>query len=217
MFLGHFGAGMAGKKVAPRVSLGTLFLASQFIDLLWPLFLIFGIEKVKIDPGNTAVTPLDFIYYPFSHSLIAVLFWALMFGAVYFLLRKDFKAAVILGLLVTSHWILDLLTHRPDLPIYPGGSAFVGLGLWNSLAGTIVVEGAIFIAGVYLYISATKAKNKSGLYGFWALIFFLVIIYISNLFGPPPPSVEPLGYVGLAQWLLILWAYWIGRNREQKS
>lgn len=217
MFIGHFGAGMSGKKAAPRVSLGTLFLAAQFIDLLWPFFLLLGIEKVKIDPGNTAVTPLNFIYYPFSHSFLSVLIWAAVFGAVYFIIKKDFKASIILGLLVISHWILDFLTHRPDLPLYPGSGIFVGLGLWNSIAGTIIVEGGIFALGVYLYTGTTKAKNKSGMFGFWSLIVFLVIIYLSNLFGPPPPSVEPLGYVGLAQWLLVIWAYWIGKNRELKT
>jgi len=218
MFIGHFGVGLAAKKAAPKASLGTLFLASQFIDLLWPLFLIFGIEKVNIDPGNTLVTPLDFIHYPYSHSLIAVLIWALIFGTIYFLIKKDFKISIWLGVLVLSHWILDFITHRPDLPLNFGSSSpLVGLGLWNSVIATIIIEGGIFILGVYLFIKTTKAKSKTGFYSFWSLIIFLILMYIINLIGPPPESVDAIGYLGLSQWLIIAWGYWIGKNRIVKG
>jgi len=215
MFIGHFGVGFAAKKFTKKTSLGTLFFAAQFIDLLWPFFVIFGIEKVAIDPGNTAFTPLDFIYYPFSHSLLGVLIWALLFGVVYFIIKKDLKSSIILGTLVLSHWILDFITHRPDLPLLLGSdSVLVGLGLWNSIIATVIIESMIFIAGVYLYIAATKAKNKVGAYSLWSLLIFFAVIYLSNLFGPPPESAEAVGYVSLAQWLLIAWAYWIDRNRS---
>jgi len=134
---------------------------------------------------------------------------------VYHIIRKDIKSPLWLGLLVISHWILDLITHRPDLPLMPAsGSIKVGMGLWSSLAATLVVEGLIFSAGVYLYLRATRTRDKTGIYAFWGLIAFLVIIYVNNLFGPPPPSVEPIGYVGLAQWLFIAWGYWIDRHRD---
>jgi len=215
MFIGHFGVGFAAKKVAKKTSLGTLFLAAQFIDLLWPFLILLGIEKVAIDPGNTAFTPFDFIYYPFSHSLIGVLIWALLFGAVYFAIKKDLKTSLVLGVLVLSHWILDLITHRPDLPLFLGSdSVLVGLGLWNSIIATVIIEGIIFIIGVYLYFVATKAKNKVGTYSLWSLVIFFVMVYISNLLSPPPESSEAVGYVGLSQWLLIAWAYWIDRNRS---
>jgi hypothetical protein len=215
LFIGHFGVGFAAKRIIPKTSLGTLLLASQFIDLLWPFFLIFGIEVVAIDPGNTAFTPLDFIYYPFSHSLLGVLIWALIFGAVYYLIRKDLNSSFILGILVLSHWILDFITHRPDLPIFLGSdSLHVGLGLWNSIIATVIIESIIFIAGVYFYFAVTKGKNKVGAYSLWSFIIFLIIVYLLNLFGPPPDSVDAIGYVGLSQWLLIAWAYWIDRNRS---
>ncbi len=215
MFIGHFGVGFAAKRAIPKTSLGTLLLASQFIDLLWPFFLIFGIETVAIDPGNTAFTPLDFIYYPFSHSLLGVLIWALLFGAVYYLIKRDLKSSLVLGILVLSHWILDFITHRPDLPLFLGSdSQLVGLGLWNSIAGTVILETVIFGVGIYLFINVTKAKNKTGKYSLWSLLIFFIIIYLSNLFGPPPESVEVVGYVGFAQWILIFWAYWIDRNRS---
>jgi len=215
MFIGHFGLGFAAKKIAPKPSLGTLLLASQFIDLLWPFFLILGWETVRIDIGNTAVTPLDFENYPISHSLLAVIVWAAVFSGVYYVIRKDIKSILWLGLLVISHWVLDLITHRPDLPIMPAADSIkLGFGMWYSIAATVIFEGLIFSAGVYLYLKATKARDKTGLYAFWGLVAFLVIIYINNLFGPPPPSVEPIGYVGLAQWILIVWGYWIDRHRE---
>jgi len=216
MFIGHFGAGLAAKAVDKRPSLGTLFLASQFIDLLWPLFLILGIERVKIDPGNTAFTPLDFVYFPFSHSLFSVIIWGVLTGCIYFLVKKNLKGSILLGVLVLSHWILDLITHRPDLPIFPWQDFMAGLGLWNSVAGTIIVESSIFIAGAYFYFKYTSAKNKTGSFALWGLLVFLGIMYISNIFGPPPPSAEPIGYIGLAQWLIIAWGYWIDKNRSSK-
>jgi hypothetical protein len=140
--------------------------------------------------------------------------WGILFGLVYFLIKKNYKTAVILGLLVVSHWFLDLLVHIPDLPIFPGEGIKVGLGLWNSLTATLIVEGSIFALGVYLYYKTTKAKNKIGTYSLIGLIVFLVLIYISNLIGPPPESVEAIGIVGNTHWLIVLWGYWIDRNRE---
>ena len=214
MFIGHFAVGFAAKKVVPKPSLGTLFLAAQFIDLLWPLLLLLGLEKVLIDPGNTVVTPLNFTQYPISHGFVSVLIWGILVGGIYFILRKDKKTAFWLGMLVLSHWILDLLTHRPDLPLIPGSDVKVGLGLWNSLPGTILIEGGLFAFGVYYYMINTKAKNRTGVWSLWALVVFLLLIYVSNLFGPPPPEAGPIAYIGLAQWLLIAWGYWIDRNRK---
>ncbi|MGB6032212.1 MAG: metal-dependent hydrolase, partial [Bacteroidota bacterium] len=165
MFIGHFGVGFAAKKADPKVSLGTLFMASQFIDLLWPVFLLLGLERVEIDPGNTAFTPLDFVHYPFTHSFLGVLFWAVLFGVVYFMIRKSGKSALLLGGLVLSHWFLDLITHRPDLPLLPWSDVKAGFGLWNSVALTLLVESLIFIAGVFLYMRVTRAKNRAGSLG----------------------------------------------------
>lgn len=214
MFLGHFGAGFAAKKIDKTASLGTYLMAAQWIDLIWPIFLLLGIERAVINPGVSEVTPLEFVYYPFSHSLFGVIVWAVVFGSVYFMIKKKFKTALILGLLVISHWLLDLLVHIPDLPIFPGESVKVGFGLWNSFAVTLLLEVLILGLGVFLYYRATKAKNKVGTYSLIVLIIFLIGIYILNLIGPPPPSVEAIAYVGNAQWLFVLWGYWIDRNRE---
>jgi hypothetical protein len=214
MFIGHFGAGFGAKAAAPKTSLGTLFLASQFIDLLWPCLLLLGAERVRIAPGITRVTPLDFEYYPISHSLLAVAGWALLFALVYRIMTRYTRGAAVVGLLVLSHWCLDLIVHRPDLPLSPGSSIRVGLGLWSSLAGTVVVELFVFAVGVVIYLRRTRAVDRVGKWSLWLLLGFLLVIYIGNLFGPPPPSVSALAWVGQSQWLLIIWGYWIDRHRR---
>jgi membrane-bound metal-dependent hydrolase YbcI (DUF457 family) len=218
MFLGHFAVGFGTKQLAPRASLGTLFLAAQFIDLLWPTLVLLGIERVRIAPGNTTVVPLDFEHYPISHSLLAVIGWALLFGGIYYLIRRDRRTSLVLGLAVLSHWLLDWLTHRPDLPLFPGGER-VGLGLWQSLPATLLVELGLFAVGVAMYARSTHAADRAGRWGLWALVTLLVVIYLGNLFGPPPPDAIAIGWVGQAQWLLIAWGYWLDRQRpaiEQK-
>ena len=213
MFIGHFAVGFAAKTITPRVSLGALFLAVQFVDLLWPIFILVGIEHVLIVPGITKVMPLNFENYPISHSLISVLIWGLLFGVVYCFMQRYRKGAIVLGLCVVSHWFLDLIVHRPDLPLFFGESPHLGFGLWNSLVGTLLVEGILFCAGVFLYMRTTYAKDRIGTWAFWSLVGFLVIAYIGNLFGPVPPNVQAIAWTGNAQWLLIMWAYWVDRHR----
>ncbi|WP_224996195.1 hypothetical protein [Cesiribacter sp. SM1] len=213
MFIGHFAVGFGAKQAQPTISLGTLFLAAQWLDLLWPTLLLLGVEQVTISPGITVVNPLDFTHYPISHSLLMVMVWSMLFGLGYWLLKKNRIGAVILGLCVLSHWLLDVIMHRPDLPLYPGDAPMLGLGLWNSLWGTILVEGLCFAVGLALYIRATRAKNKKGIFGLWSLAAFLVVIQFGNLFGPPPPDVAGIAWAGHLQWLFVLWAYWIDRNR----
>ena len=214
MFIGHFAVGLGAKAIAPRASLGSLFLAAQFIDLVWPALLLLGIERVRIDPGATRVTPLDFEHYPFSHSLMGVLIWALGFAVVYQLLRRYQRGALVLGAAVVSHWLLDAIVHRPDLPLYPGGAARIGLGLWSSLPGTLLVELALFATGLWLYLRTTKARDATGRWALLGLVVFLLALYAANLFGTAPPSVEAIAWVGQAQWLLVAWGYWIDRHRS---
>ena len=207
MFIGHFGVGFGAKSLASNVSLGTLFLAAQFIDLLWPSLLLLDLEQVRIAPGATTVTPLVFEHYPISHSLIAVLGWAVLVGGIHFMLKRKAITALILGALVISHWALDALMHQPDLPLYPGSTTLIGLNLWSSLPITLLLEGALFAFGVWLYSRATRPNDKAGRWGLVGLVFFLVIIHIGNLFGPPPPSETAIAWAGQLQWLLVLWAY----------
>ncbi len=214
MFIGHYGAAFAAKKLTPRPSLGTMMIAAQFVDLLWPVLLLLGVERVVIDPGHTAVTPLDFVYYPVTHSLLGILIWGILFGLIYYLLKKNLKSALILGLLVLSHWFLDLLVHIPDLPLIPGVSLKVGFGFWNSLTATLIVEGFVFLGGVFLYTTTTRSKNKKGIFAWWGLVIFLLLIYSGNIFGTAPPNANSIAMVGLSQWILVAWGYWIDRNRE---
>ncbi|HEY3233269.1 MAG TPA: metal-dependent hydrolase [Polyangiaceae bacterium] len=214
MFIGHFAVGFASKRLAPRTSLVWLVLAPIFADVLWPVFVLAGMEQVRIDPGNTAVTPLDFVSYPWSHSLLMLTVWGALFGAVYVLCTHDRRAALILAAGVVSHWVLDFVTHRPDLPLYPGGGPRVGLSLWSSIPATIAVESVLFAAGLALYFGATRAKNRKGTLGCWAFIVLLLFIYTANLFGPPPPSPNAIAIAGLLANLLLLWVWWFDRNRE---
>jgi hypothetical protein len=214
MFIGHFGVGFGAKSVAPKISLGSLFVAAQFIDLLWPTLLLLGVERVRIAPGITAVTPLAFEHYPVSHSLAAVLAWALLVGGAYLLLRRDGIGALLLGLLVLSHWGLDAIVHRPDLPLFPGSTTLIGLDVWSSLPLTLAIELSLYAFGVWHYARSTSPADAVGRWGFVGLVVFLLVIYTGNLFGPPPPSAAAIAWAGQAQWLLILWAYWIDRHRR---
>lgn len=214
MFLGHYGLGLAAKRISPKTSLGTLWIAAQFLDLIWPIFLLLGIERVEVDPGNALVTPLDFVSYPLSHSLLAAVGWSLLVAGIYWLVRRDGSGTAIIGLLVLSHWVLDALVHRPDLPLYPGSSRMAGLGLWSSWRATLLLEGVIFVWGVAVYRGGTRPRDAVGRYAFRTLVFFLVLVYIGSLVGPPPPNSQYVAIMALSQWLLILWAYWIDRHRE---
>jgi membrane-bound metal-dependent hydrolase YbcI (DUF457 family) len=216
VFIGHFGVGLAAKALAPRVSLGSLFLAAQLIDLLWPTLLLLGLERVRIAPGITAVTPLDFAHYPITHSLLGAALWALGLSVLYLFATRYRRGALVLLALVISHWVLDLIVHRPDLPLYPGGAKF-GFGLWNSVTGSLAIELAILAAGTFLYLKSTKAVDRVGVWAFWSLISFLLLIHTGNLLGPPPPSVAAIAWVGQAQWLLVLWGYWVDRHRATRS
>ncbi len=217
MFIGHFAVGFGAKPFAPRVSLGTLFLAAQFLDLLWPTLLLLRIERVRIVPGATAVTPLLFEHYPVSHSLLAVLGWASLVGGTYYIVRRDSLGAMVLGALVMSHWVLDAIVHQPDLPIVPGYDWVVGLHVWSSLPLTLAIEMPFFLVGAALYARATVPFDRAGRWGFRGLVFFLLVIYVGNLFGSPPASPEAIAWVGQFQWLLILWGYWIDSHRRSRN
>jgi hypothetical protein len=214
MFLGHYAVAFAAKRVAPGTSLGTLFIATQFVDLLWPLFLLLGLEHVRINPGDTVVTPLEFYDYPLTHSLAGALAWSVLLGGIYYGFRRNLKVSLIVGGLVASHWLLDLVVHRPDLPIGPGGGRALGLGLWNSLPGTLLVEFGLFAAGIAVYLSSTRAQGRAGVIGFWLLAALLPAIYVMNLLAPPPGEAA-IGIAGNALWLFVIWAYWLDRHRPE--
>jgi membrane-bound metal-dependent hydrolase YbcI (DUF457 family) len=217
MFLGHFGLAFAAKKVAPRVSLGTTIFAAEFLDALWPVLVLTGIETVEIAPGITRVTPLDFVHYPWSHSLLMALLWGVLFAATYWLLKRDRQGALWLGALVVSHWVLDWVVHRPDLPLYPGDANRHGLGVWNSLPASVVIELAMLAAGIAIYLRATRARDRIGTYALWALAAFLVVAYGAAVFGPAPPSAQAVAASALAAYLMMAWGWWVDRHRDAKG
>lgn len=214
MFIGHFAVALAAKRAAPRASLGVLFAACQLPDLVWPVLLLAGAERVSIAPGATAFTPLDFTHYPITHSLLATLGWAALAGALYAWWRRDRRGAAVVGLLVASHWVLDWVTHRPDLPLYPGG-ARVGLGLWDSVAGTLAVECALFAAGLGLYLAAARPRGAAGWAALGTLVLLLLGIYLGGVGGPPPADERALAWFAMAGWLIPFWAAWADRRREE--
>ncbi len=214
MFLGHVAVGLAAKKPARKPSLGTLLLAAELPNLLWPIFLALGLERVYIVPGITAVSPLDFVSYPLSHSLLADVGWASLLAGLYYLLRKDERGAYWIWVCVVSYWILAAISHRPDLPFYPGGETDVGLGLWNSRSGTILVESVMLAMGIHLYLKATQPRDSLGDWTFWSLMAIIVVIFLAGIFGPPPPNRQALETMSLGLWLVPAWGYWIDRHRE---
>ena len=213
MFLGHFALALAAKKAAPKASLGTLVLSAQFADCLWPVLLLLGIEQVRIVPGLMRASPFDFVSYPISHSLLMQLVWGLLFGVLYLLSRRDLRTALIVGALLPTHWLLDYFAHRPDMPLYPGGGPKVGLGMWDSLPLTLLVEYGMLVAGVAIYLTSTRSKGGRN-YAFWSLIIFLAVVYAASEFGPPPPNVRALAISAIAIWLTIPWAAAADRRRE---
>jgi hypothetical protein len=212
MFIGHFALAFAAKRSAPRVNLGTLFAAAQLPDLMWPVLVAIGLERVEIAPGDTAFTPLAFVSYPWSHSLVLVAVWGAAFAAVHRLRTRIRSATPLLIGLAVSHWLLDFLTHRPDLPVVPGG-ALHGLGLWNSVPLTLAVEGLLFASGVWLYAQATRPSGARGRWGLISLVAVLVLAYVGNVLSAPP-SITAVWTGALFGFLLLLaWATWTDRHR----
>jgi membrane-bound metal-dependent hydrolase YbcI (DUF457 family) len=213
VFLGHYALAFGAKRVAPSVSLGTLFLACQFADLLWPTLVVLGVERVEVDPGNTLVTPLNFVSYPYSHSLVMLLVWSFVFAALYFAFRRGRIGAITVGLLVFSHYVLDVITHRPDMPVTLGGETKLGFGLWNYPGTTLALESALFLIGLAMYVAVTRERDRIGRIGLLALVATLGAIYFAALYGPPPPNSQAVAIAGHLSWLFVFWAYWVDAHR----
>jgi membrane-bound metal-dependent hydrolase YbcI (DUF457 family) len=212
MFIGHFAVGFAARRAAPRVSLAVLFAAAQLADLVWPVLVGLGVETVRIEPGNTAFTPLAFVSYPWSHSLLMLAVWGLIFGGLVAPRRGGRPTVAIVAALVLSHWLLDVVTHRPDMPLYPGGPRF-GFGLWNSVGATIAAELVLFAAGVWVYARSTRPLDRIGRWSFVAFVLFLLAVFAANL-NTVPPSVTALWIAALiGSAILLAWSAWFDRHR----
>lgn len=214
MFAGHYGVSLACKGVERRLPLWLLFLAVQFVDILWSILILLGIEKVRIVPGITATNPFDLYYMPYTHSLVAAIMWsALVYGGYRMLASspsvRPGRPALLLALAVFSHWILDLLVHRPDLPLYDN-SHKVGLGLWNYPMPTFVLEAAILFGGMWIYMRSTKSGSFFGKYGMPIFGIVVLAVHWILFFGAPPGSsnatpvlllVLYVGFASIAAWL----------------
>lgn len=214
MVVGHFAVGFAAKRVAPRVSLGTLQLASVFPDLLVCGLLFAGIEHIRITPGITVYSYLDAYDIAISHSLVMDVIWSALLAAVYFRRHHDSRGSWVLFVAVLSHWMLDVVSHRADMPIAPGVHRLLGLGLWNSLPATFAIEGALWLFGIVVYARATRRTDRLGTYGLWTVVSLLTLAWIALPFRPAPPS--PLASVlraAMFDLAVLAWAYWVDRHR----
>ena len=214
MFIGHFAVGFAAKKFAPRTNLAVLIMAPIFLDVLWPFFLLAGWEHVRIDPGNTQFTPLDLYDFPWSHSLLMSIVWATFFASIYYFFARYRAGTIAVWIGVVSHWVLDWITHRPDMQLYPGGSRF-GIGLWNSIPGTLTVELTMFAVGIWIYVHTTRARDWIGRWVFGAYVVLLLAAYIGDRLGGPPANVmsDIVWPAIIITPIMILWAWWFDRHR----
>jgi len=216
MFIGHYGPAYAIKRWQPQIPIFVLFIAVQLVDLGWAILVMLGIEKVRIVPGITATNPLDLYYMPYTHSLVAALLWSAVAGGAYGLLKGQSQArrvAVAIGIAVFSHWLLDLLVHRPDLPLYDN-TAKVGLGLWNYPVPALAVEIASIVVGLWLYLGNSRARDALGRIGPWVFVALLVGIQLMAFFGRPPETPNQAALMGLVAYFLFAGiAAWLDRHR----
>jgi membrane-bound metal-dependent hydrolase YbcI (DUF457 family) len=218
VFIGHYAVGFASKKLAPRTSLAWFVAGATLLDLLFPLFVILGWESAHFVEGPTPFLRISLDDYPWSHSLLMAAVWSVVFALGCWAVTRTGRAALVAGLAVFSHWILDLLTHGPDLPLYPGGTARVGLGLWDSTAGTVAVEGLMFALGIWIYARMTQARDRVGRWALWGLVAFLALSYAGNLASGSEPDPTVFAWVGLVLgWGMVWWAGWIDRHRQVRG
>src|SRR5215510_12423048 len=206
MFVGHYSVSFAGKAAEPRIPLWLLFIAVQFVDVLWAIFVLLGIEKVRIVPGITATSPLDLYYMPYTHSLVGAIGWSLLAFVVCQLVPnlRGSRTGWIVALAVFSHWVLDLLVHRPDMPLYD--STFkMGFSLWNYRIAAFVVELVVLLGGAALYLRAASRKGRISMF-----VLILVVVHVyGTFFFPPPPSDRAIALTALSFYtVLALIAWW---------
>jgi hypothetical protein len=217
MFLGHYAVALAARRAAPGTSLGTLVFAAQFADLLWPVLLLTGVERVEIVPGLMAANSLDFVSYPITHSLLMAVLWAILIGGAHVALRRRIRGGLVIAALVVSHWLLDAPMHRPDLPLYPGSDTLVGGGLWHSVAATVLLELGLLAAGLAIYLRGSRPLSRIGRAGPWVFATVLVAFFLTALFGPLPTDTSALAFGALGLWLFVPLAWWLDRHRTGAS
>lgn len=222
MFIGHYAVGFGLKRMAPKVSLGTLILGATLLDILFGIFVLTGVEHARVTPGASAAAPFEFYDYPISHSAFGVLVWSLAGFLAYWLWPGKDRAqrkrpAAVFALAIFSHYVLDVISHTPDMPLLGSDSFKLGFSLWDSLPATIAVEAALLAAGIVLYLHARRELRPSAKYGLAALIITLTASFLGGSFGPPPPNMTVIGIMLTAgQAAYIAFAYWIDKNGRQR-
>jgi hypothetical protein len=218
MFLGHFGVGLASKRFTRRAPLSVLLVAALLSDILGALFSLLGWEHVRIAPGITRFIPLDLYDYPWSHSLLMTVAWGALLAVIYGSLTSDLLGAFVISLNAASHWVLDWITHRPDLPLSPGTAERYGLGLWNSIPGTMAVEIGLFGAGVWIYARGTVPRDRLGIYMFITFSATLLLLYLRIPFSSPPNSMRQMDISSITSTIVfIAWASWFDCHRRTKE
>jgi hypothetical protein len=205
MFVGHLAVALAAKRQAPSVNLGWFMAGVTALDLVWPVLVLAGVEHVRIVPGATAFTPLAFDSYPWSHSLVMACVWGVVLAGLA-RWRTVTPVSGLLVALVVSHWVLDVATHAPDMPLWPGPSPMFGLGLWNSIPGTLIVEGAMWIAGLAIFLRLPGRLTTGAKIALWSLVVVSTAMWASGPWGPVPPSERALGWFALIGWLIVPWS-----------
>jgi hypothetical protein len=214
MLVGHYAVALIAKRTEPRINLGTLVLAAMFADIAWCVFMIFGLEQVQFKSGMGAGKYFSATNIALSHSLLMDVVWATALALAYLLRRGYQRGSLVIFFVVLSHWLLDFVSHRPDLPIAPQMHTYVGLGLWNSIPATLLVEGSFWCFAVILYVRCTRSKSLLAAFFFWIGIILLTLVWFGNIAGSPPQNPKAAPFASLTVFLLTLaWAYWIDRVR----
>lgn len=218
MFIGHIAVGLASKRAAPRASLGPLMLAALFIDLLAGLFELVGWEHFTVLTGQSSTfLNLSFDYYPLSHSLLATTIWATVLAVFYRWMTGYRRGSAVVWTVVMSHWLLDAVTHRPDLALYPGSEVWVGLGLWAHPVWTVIFESALFALGIWIYARSTESLDGIGRWGLWSMVVFLSALYTLAVFESPSPQTSTVDII-LASMIIgcgtVGWCWWFDGHRR---
>jgi membrane-bound metal-dependent hydrolase YbcI (DUF457 family) len=217
MFVGHLALALAAKRWEPNVNLAWLVAGVTALDLVWPVFVLAGVETVTVAPGATAFTPLIFDSYPWTHSLAMTFVWGLLLVTIARIAKVSAAAWTLLAALVLSHWALDAVTHAPDMPLWPGEGPKVGLGLWNSVPLTFAIEGAMWVAGIAFYIQALAQRNRRPGWWFWSVVIATTLIWIASPFTAPPPNAQAVALFALVGWIVLPWTWFADRRHRPIS
>lgn len=216
MFVGHLAVALASKKYEPDVNVAWFVAGVTALDLLWPLFLLTGLEQVSIVPGATAFTPLVFDSYPWSHSLVMTAIWSLLLVTIARFAKVPSSAWTLLAMCVVSHWFLDAITHAPDMPLWPGDSPKIGLSLWNSIPATYVVEGAMWLVGITIYVKTMSQRGRRPGLAFWSFIIVTTVMWAMGPYSPIPPDTRSVAWFGLIGWIVLPWSALADRPRRRQ-